>query len=174
MNAETCRLDFLREGSVTGMERQEIATPKSNAPNTPETADLTHTAEPSHIDGLSGPQLLLLWGRVMGCKPPPHLSVSFMRLALSYESQCAEYGGLSKKARKELAAARPTGKGSSVSNKRPKASTGSQIIREWNGVVHKVDVVDGGYLYQEKSYRSLSAIAREITARDGPVPASLA
>jgi len=41
---------------------------------------------------------------------------------------------------------------------------GSRLIREWNGVSHVVDVTEaGGVLWRGTSYRSLSAVAREIT-----------
>ena len=36
-------------------------------------------------------------------------------------------------------------------------------MREWNGKTHVVDVVDRGFVFDGKSYRSLSAIARRIT-----------
>jgi hypothetical protein len=40
----------------------------------------------------------------------------------------------------------------------------------WHGRTHHVLVVDGGYSYRERHYRSLTAIAREITgvAWSGP------
>lgn len=40
---------------------------------------------------------------------------------------------------------------------------GSRLVREWNGRVHTVDVVDSQFLYNGRSYRSLSEIARVIT-----------
>lgn len=40
---------------------------------------------------------------------------------------------------------------------------GARLLRDWNGVTHAVDVVDGGYLYGGRLYRSLSAIAKTIT-----------
>ena len=36
-------------------------------------------------------------------------------------------------------------------------------MREWNGRMHIVDVADDGFLFDGKTYRSLSAIARRIT-----------
>lgn len=40
---------------------------------------------------------------------------------------------------------------------------GTRLLREWNGRQHFVDVVDDGFLFDGKAYRSLSAIARRIT-----------
>ncbi len=40
---------------------------------------------------------------------------------------------------------------------------GARLVREWNGVVHEVDVSGDGYVWQDQRYRSLTAIARRIT-----------
>jgi len=40
---------------------------------------------------------------------------------------------------------------------------GGRLLREWNRVTHVVDITEGGFAWNGQSYRSLSAIAREIT-----------
>ena len=40
---------------------------------------------------------------------------------------------------------------------------GARLVREWNGIAHIVDIVDGGFRYRDKTYASLTAIAKEIT-----------
>lgn len=40
---------------------------------------------------------------------------------------------------------------------------GARLIREWNGRSHVIDVLDNGFVFEGKVYRSLSAIARRIT-----------
>lgn len=40
---------------------------------------------------------------------------------------------------------------------------GSRLLREWNGRQHFVDVGEDGFIFEGKSYRSLSAIARKVT-----------
>jgi len=40
---------------------------------------------------------------------------------------------------------------------------GARLMREWNGKMNVVDVIDGGFSFEGKTYRSLSAIARRIT-----------
>ena len=40
---------------------------------------------------------------------------------------------------------------------------GTRFMREWNGRMHVVDVTDEGFLFDGKTYRSLSAIAKRIT-----------
>jgi hypothetical protein len=42
-------------------------------------------------------------------------------------------------------------------------SPGSRLVREWRGRLNFVDVVEKGYVFEGTTYRSLSAIAKEIT-----------
>ena len=42
---------------------------------------------------------------------------------------------------------------------------GSKITRSYKGVVHTVEVISNGYLYNGKQYKSLSGIAKEITGK---------
>ena len=47
----------------------------------------------------------------------------------------------------------------------PALPAGAKLIRVWRGRTHEVTVVQGGkaFVYQDKTYRSLSSIATEIT-----------
>jgi hypothetical protein len=40
---------------------------------------------------------------------------------------------------------------------------GTQLIREWRGVEHKVTVLADGFEWEGRRYKSLSAVARAIT-----------
>ncbi len=48
---------------------------------------------------------------------------------------------------------------------------GTRLVREWQGVEHHVTVLVDGFEYQERTYRSLSPIARAITGTNwnGPL-----
>lgn len=43
--------------------------------------------------------------------------------------------------------------------------SGSKITRSYKGVVHTVEVISNGYLYNGKQYKSLSGIAKAITGK---------
>ncbi|WP_423827748.1 DUF2924 domain-containing protein [Shimia abyssi] len=49
------------------------------------------------------------------------------------------------------------------STRDPALKPGGRLIREWNGVTHVVEVVEGGFLWKGQRYASLSPIARAIT-----------
>ena len=40
---------------------------------------------------------------------------------------------------------------------------GTRLLREWQGVMHEVIVLEDGVQYRGRTWRSLSAVAREIT-----------
>ena len=42
-------------------------------------------------------------------------------------------------------------------------SPGTRLVREWQGETHEVTILESGYMYQGRRYRSLSGIASDIT-----------
>ena len=106
-------------------------------------------------------QALQDWEAAFGSPPPPYLSVGFMQKALAHEAQCKSLGGLApatRRALQQIASGKP---GSSINTGtiRP----GAHLVREWNGRTYQVEVRDGGYQMDGKSWPSLSAIAKHIT-----------
>ncbi len=104
--------------------------------------------------------LIARWRAAYGAPPPRKLSRALIEKALAYEIQCAAFGGLSGAAKRALRAAATT-KGKST-GLRP-LNPGARLIREWNGIVHEVDVTGDGYIWPGERYRSLTAIACRIT-----------
>jgi hypothetical protein len=64
-------------------------------------------------------------------------------------------------------------KGRSVSSPHPaiQIKPGTRLLRDWRGHTHSVTVTEGGFRYRDKTYQSLSVIAREITGTRWPGPA---
>ena len=54
---------------------------------------------------------------------------------------------------------------------RPQLKAGTRLIREWQGRTYEVMVLEDGFSWQGTRYRSLTAIARQITgtAWSGPL-----
>lgn len=97
------------------------------------------------------------WRGMFGRSPPKYLSPQFMKRVLIWETQNRAFGGVSAKTSRRL---KHIASGSPVP---ATARPGSRLVREWNGRTYQVDVVDGGYVMDGKTWRSLSAIARHIT-----------
>jgi hypothetical protein len=61
--------------------------------------------------------------------------------------------------------------GAATIRARPELQPGTRLVREWQGRTYDVLVLDDGFSWQGTRFRSLSAIAREITgtAWSGPL-----
>jgi hypothetical protein len=96
------------------------------------------------------------WRRRYG--PPSKLrSVDLLRRMIAWRIQADAFGDLDPLHRRTLR--RPE----SPKRQAVRFAPGVRIAREWKGVVHRVEVVDGGYRYDGQIYRSLSKIAGVIT-----------
>jgi Protein of unknown function (DUF2924) len=115
--------------------------------------------EVEFLSAASRQELLLRWEKLKGYAAPHGLSTSLLRRGVIYDEQAKHYGGLSPAHRKtllQIAASKTTAPPASM-------KAGARLVREWNGIARVVDIVDGGFKYRDKTYASLTAIAKEIT-----------
>ena len=104
------------------------------------------------------------WQELYGSLPPAQIRRKLLLRAVAYRMQEEAYGGLSAKTRKQLArVARDLAAGRSLTAASAKIKPGTRLLREWQGVVHEVIVLEDSVLYRGKHWPSLSAAAREIT-----------
>ena len=105
--------------------------------------------------------LLRDWKVCFGTTAPPYMSTTFMRKALAFEAQCQNLGGLPAPTRRLLHKVA----GGQVPPLHPKqvARAGAHLVREWNGRTYQVEVLAEGYRMDQRTYQSLSAIAKQIT-----------
>ncbi|MHA1539269.1 MAG: DUF2924 domain-containing protein [Alphaproteobacteria bacterium] len=105
------------------------------------------------------------WFKAFKIDPPKFTRRQFLEKYLIWEMQKKRLGGLKRETQTELNVlikAMREGKPLKES-KTLIIKEGTKLIREYQGRQHEVIVQEKGYLYQDKAYRSLSAIAREIT-----------
>lgn len=101
--------------------------------------------------------LLARWREAFPGPVPKSLSRPLMVRALAWQIQADVLGGLSAGASRTLrSASRSSGGAAPI-------PAGSRLVREWNGRTHVVDITEEGYHWNGTVFRSLSAIAREIT-----------
>lgn len=111
-------------------------------------------------------ELKQMWRDLYDREPPPY-NKPFLVKRLAYRIQELAYGGLSARAEAKLNELveeedrRVKGKQPIGRNDRP--IVGTRLIREWQGVEHCATVLEDGFEYQGRRYKSLSAIARAIT-----------
>lgn len=113
----------------------------------------------AEVESLDYADLKARYQEALRRPPPPRLSLDLLRRALAYQLQADWLGGLSPKNEKLL----QTSCSPRALNGHRKLETGSQLVREWQGQMHVVDVVESGYRWNGELYTSLSAVAREIT-----------
>ena len=111
------------------------------------------------------------WRDLYGTEPPD-FSRKFIQKRLAYRIQELFYGGLSQGAKNKLArlakndpVAMLQEKNTTVKapNETGKICAGTRFVREWNDKKYEVTAKEKGFEYNGKLYRSLSAIATEIT-----------
>ncbi len=111
------------------------------------------------LEALDRAALIENWSKLFRTPVPKALSQTLIRRFLAVEIQTRRHGGLPNRVITALRqpkeqAARP---------KSPALQPGGRLLREWNGVTHVIEVGDDGFVWKGNRYRSLSAIAREIT-----------
>ena len=111
------------------------------------------------VESLDYADLKARYEEVFRRPPPPRLSLDLLRRALAYQLQSDWLGGLSPKVEKLLQSSNSP----RTQNGHRKLEAGSQLVREWQGQMHVVDVIESGYRWNRERYTSLSAVAREIT-----------
>jgi len=119
------------------------------------------TARMSELEDMDRSGLRVAWQRAFGNAPPHFLSMLFMRKALIWDAQCKIFGGLSANLKRALKSA--AGGKTSRATAAPILQPGTQLVREWNGRSHLVDVTKDGFRYNGDNHKSLSAIALLIT-----------
>ena len=116
------------------------------------------------LSDLTPDELRKEWRRLYRSQPP-RLSRDLLVRAIAYRIQELRYGGLSKATSRKLAALmQARGSGAEIVIEGPqRIRAGTRLVREWNGRAHTVTVEEEGFTYAGRNYRSLTAIAREIT-----------
>jgi len=129
-------------------------------------------AEIIEIEKMPLAKLRERWRQLFNSEPPRY-GRRFMAERLIYRLQELQQGGLSEKVQQKmeevLAEARLDDLGGRGATRKPKGQAkpsllaGTKLVKEWRGLRHEVMVLPKGFEYQGQAYRSLSAIAHEIT-----------
>ena len=112
---------------------------------------------------LSADELRTEWARRYGA-PAPSLSPDLLRLGIGYRLQEQRLGGMSRPTRSVLRqVARRAAEGDSKAPLPRRLTPGTRLVRDWHGNGHTVVVLDDGFEYDGRHWRSLTAIAKAIT-----------
>jgi hypothetical protein len=153
--------------------RQELINDTARARNGGETAavgantkERSVLAQIASLKLLATPVLKARWRELFASEPPAY-NRRFLESRLAYRIQELAYGGLKPETIERLEALGEQLDGGNPIVRRTRTDmkpiAGTRLIREWKGVEHCVTVLDDGYEYQGRPFKSLSAIARAIT-----------
>jgi hypothetical protein len=123
----------------------------------------TVLAQIAALKARSIPELRDMWRELFG-KEPPVLGRRYLEDRIAYQLQVVCFGGLSDRARRKLDALADQLEPNASRRRDPgRPIAGTQLRREWKGIEHIVTVREHDFEYNGRPYKSLSAIAREIT-----------
>ena len=118
-------------------------------------------------------QLRLQWRNHLGGSAPAHLPRWLLMRLLAYSVQAAALGDLDKATLRLLRLSKDDDAGSTGARPfetRTLATpegvglkAGALLVREWKGELERVMILDKGFAWRGKSYRSLSKIAKAMT-----------
>ena len=118
------------------------------------------------LKDMSVRELKAEWEKLFGTDAPNN-SRSFLEQRLAYRIQELTWGGPSKPVTRLLDALADEVEGKkvrkSVISDPRNPVIGTRLVREWNGAEQVITVLKDGFDWQGRRYKSLSAIARDIT-----------
>jgi hypothetical protein len=105
------------------------------------------------------------WRRLHRAQPPKRVARDLLLLGVAWKIQAQAYGGLGAATKRRLAelAKALERNGDVTRNRVARLKPGAKLVREWRGATHTVTTVEDGFEWNSRPWRSLSAIAREIT-----------
>ena len=117
-------------------------------------------AEIDRLAGLPVKGLKAAWAAEFGRPPPKGLWPELLLRMLAWRIQEKAFGGHDKATLRLLAG---FGQKRAGDQRAQRLKAGTVLVREFGGNRHTVTIVPEGFVWQEKTYPSLTAIARIIT-----------
>ena len=107
-------------------------------------------------------QLRERWEALEG-SPAPALAPPLLRRLLAQRLQERRHGGLPALVRRELLRIADGEPVPTSARPRAQLTSGTRLVREWNGRTITVEVHNDGFRHAGRNWRSLSEIARHVT-----------
>jgi hypothetical protein len=117
----------------------------------------------STLSGLRTAELQTLWRKTFAIPPPEVARRDLLIRLLTYELQQRVEERLPRTIAKQLVAALGGRESDAIAEPSPVLRIGARLIRTWKGATHEITVVERGFAYRGRRYRSLTEIAETIT-----------
>ena len=117
------------------------------------------------LEALSYPELRAEWRRLYRTLPPRRVARELLLLGVAWKVQEQTLGGLGAAMKRILAGLTETLErdGDVKRNRVVQLKPGAKLLREWHGKTHTVLVLDEGFEWHGKRWRSLTTIAKAIS-----------
>jgi len=126
----------------------------------------------AELPGMSPAQLRARW-RECWRKPAPDIGPDLLRRGIAWKLQSRIHGDLPSAVKRELerAADRLRRGDKLISSRQPTLKARTTLLRQWQGRVHRVLVLDDSYEYEARRFNSLTQVATAITGTRWSGPA---
>ena len=163
-----------RQGGVMATRRNANGAGEASVPPAPSaSARETLDASVARLSGLNTDQLRLQWRNHLGGVAPAHLPRWLLLRVLAYRIQAAAFGDRDRAILRRLHEhreeafesrdARPFATRGPTTREGVGLKSGALLVREWNGRLERVMILDDGCAWNGCVYRSLSQVAKAIT-----------
>jgi hypothetical protein len=123
----------------------------------------------ANLEGLDLDGLRRQWRAHLGGEAPAHLSRWLLMKVLAYRLQSDAFGDLDKSIRRILRSGKEDGVGAPFDRRAPQTreglglKVGALLVREWNGRLERVMILEEGFAWKGQTFGSLSQIAKAMT-----------
>jgi Protein of unknown function (DUF2924) len=123
----------------------------------------------ANLEGLDLDGLRRHWRAHLGGGAPTHLSRWLLMKVLAYRLQSDAFGDIDKSIRRILRSGGEDGVGAPFDRRTPQTreglglKAGALLVREWNGRLERVMILEQGFAWNGQTFASLSQIAKAMT-----------
>jgi hypothetical protein len=123
----------------------------------------------ANLEGLDLNGLRRQWRAHLGGEAPDHLPRWLLMKVLAYRLQSDAFGDLDKSIRRILRSEKEDGVGAPFDRRAPQTreglglKAGALLVREWNGRLERVMILEEGFAWNGQTFGSLSRIAKAMT-----------
>ena len=153
-----------RANSGQAAKRPVAATPGASLP-----LDASVLSIVANLEGLDLNGLRRQWRAHLGGEAPAHLPRWLLMKVLAYRLQSDAFGDLDKSIRRILRSGKEDGVGAPFDRRAPQTrdgvglKVGALLVREWNGKLERVMILEEGFAWNGQTFGSLSQIAKAMT-----------
>jgi hypothetical protein len=153
-----------RGNSGQAAKRPTAATPGALLP-----LDASVLSIVANLEGLDLNGLRRHWRAYLGGEAPAHCPRWLLMKVLAYRLQSDAFSGLDQSVRRILRSGKDGGVGAAFDRRAPQTregvglKAGALLVREWNGKLERVMILEEGFAWNGQTFGSLSQVAKSMT-----------